>query len=154
MNAATLPTHAAGARTREQYLAFRLGETDYALPLLRIVEIRLVPAIRPVPGTPPHIPGVIDVRGVVVPVVDLRVVVGVPAAFDRFTVAVVVKHVWDMVALVVDGVTGVRDLPAGALEPLGAAGVGVGTPLVAAVARAADGLLLVLDVDAALAGAR
>src|SRR2546422_331428 len=77
--------------TQSQYLTFRLGEEEYAVPILAVHEIKGQSAITPLPNAPPCIPGVMNLRGTIVPVVDLRTKFGLPEVeHSRFTVIVLV----------------------------------------------------------------
>jgi purine-binding chemotaxis protein CheW len=141
----------AGAATGDpQVVVLRVGAGEYAVPIGRVQEIVRVPAITRVPHAGPGVEGVIDLRGRVLPIVDLAIRLGLGSA-DRGQAArvVVVEAATGPVGLLVDGVREVLPVPAGAVEPpsaqIATSGVLVG------VVRLADRLVLLLDLDAALA---
>ena len=86
--------------TRE-YLAFRLGDEVYAIDILKVQEIRVFEAVTKLPGAPDYIKGVINLRGLIAPVIDLRVKFGFrEAAYGPFTV-VIVLYVHDRLVAIV-----------------------------------------------------
>lgn len=74
-----------------EYLAFRLGTEAYGIGILGVQEIRFYEKPTHIAGAPPHVRGILDLRGVSVPVVDLRVCLGLDAHFDSSTVTVVIN---------------------------------------------------------------
>ncbi len=96
------------AATSGEYLAFQLGAEDYGVNIVGIQEIRSYEQPMRIAGCPPHVRGVLNLRGVSVPVLDLRVCLGLEALFDAATVTVVItpdNH--QTVGLVVDSVSDV-----------------------------------------------
>lgn len=116
-SASTAPTVASGAAATAheagEYLAFRLGTESYGVSILGIQEIRFYEPPTRIAGAPPHVLGVIDLRGVSVPVIDLRVCLGLAPNFDAATVTVVINPDGrQTVGLVVDSVSDVVALQA------------------------------------------
>jgi|SRR5579875_2610063 len=112
MEATALETSAAENRSSgRQYLTFTIGTEEYGMDILRVQEIKGYSGITPLPNTPAHVRGVMNLRGTVIPVVDLRIRF---AAADRdctkFTVVIVVKAHNRTVGLVVDAVSDVLDI--------------------------------------------
>jgi len=90
-NQMTNETSSAARFTQGQYLTFTLGKEEYAVEILKVQEIKGSTPITPMPNTPPHIKGVINLRGTVVPVIGLREKFGMePAAYDKFSVILLV----------------------------------------------------------------
>ncbi|MFN9470970.1 chemotaxis protein CheW [Acidovorax sp.] len=115
--ASTAPTTASGAAATAheagEFLAFRLGTESYGVSILGIQEIRFYEPPTRIAGAPPHVLGVIDLRGVVIPVIDLRVCLGLAPSFDASTVTVVINpDGLQTVGLVVDSVSDVVALQA------------------------------------------
>jgi purine-binding chemotaxis protein CheW len=117
---AALPPGAAAEAPRE-FLAFRLGAEEYALDILRVQEIRAYEAPTRIAGAGDCVLGVFNLRGVIVPIVDLRRQLRLPpAATDAFAVVIVLNFGHRLVGLVVDAVSDVialapeqwRELPA------------------------------------------
>ena len=91
-----------------QHLTFRLGREDYAIDIRHVQELKGYVTITPVPNAPAHIKGVMNLRGAILPVVDLRDRFGMPmVSYDKFTVIVVVQVLGKLCGLVVDAVTDV-----------------------------------------------
>jgi purine-binding chemotaxis protein CheW len=136
-----------------QYVTFMLADVEYALPILKIREIIPLGTIRAIPNTPAHVRGVMDVRGFIIPVIDLRARLGVPASADTpFSVVVVVKLAWEMAGLVVDSVTDILSLPRGDIQPVDDVMAAVDKRFVRGVARTDDRLVLLLDPERAAGG--
>src|ERR1700735_3341871 len=92
----------------QQYLSFALGEEQYGIEILRVQEIKGYSGITPIPNTPPHIRGVMNLRGTVIPVVDLRAKFNLNTqAYDKLTVIIVVTVGARIIGLVVDAVSDV-----------------------------------------------
>jgi purine-binding chemotaxis protein CheW len=136
---------------RVRLLVFRLNGREHALPLEHIVEIFRMVAVAPLPEAPPWVRGVMDLRGRVIPVIDLRVKLGMPAREPHLSTPIVVVETGGAAAgLVTDEVVEVLALPGEAVEPpdraTGPAGV------VTSLARLDGRLLLVLDTEALCSG--
>jgi purine-binding chemotaxis protein CheW len=111
------PSAAAAASTRmplvpaaSGYLSFRLGAEEYGIDILRVQEIRNREAPTRIAGAPPWIQGVVNLRGVIVPIVDLRQRFGVPAQDDASTVSIILNVGQRVVGVVVDAVRDVVEL--------------------------------------------
>ena len=134
-----------------QLVVFQLYEHEYALPAGRVVEVLRMVALTPVPEAPPWLPGVLNLRGVVIPVVDLRARLGMPAAaYALNTPIIVVNGCNRRLGLIADAMIDVVGLTVDALEHFerGAADQSV----VVALAHTGSRVILVLDADRVLAG--
>ena len=132
-----------------QYLTFTLDGEEYAVDILRVQEIRGYSSVTSIPNAPAYVKGVMNLRGTVVPVFDMRTKFGMePRAYDRFTVIVVVNVRTRVVGLVVDSVSDVLDIAASAIEPTPDRGAGVDTTVMQGIARTNDRLVTLLDIDA------
>jgi purine-binding chemotaxis protein CheW len=149
---------AADGSTKEekgQYLSFALGDTHYGVPILKVKEILQYEGVTRVPGTPASIRGVINVRGAVVPVVDLGVKFGQAGVLDtRRTCVLVVETARDGEALTLgvlaDAVAEVIDLGAAEIEPPPSFGTGIRLDHVTGMGKLARGFVVLLDIDRAL----
>ena len=108
---------AAEAAGPREVLTLRLGAEEYALDILRVQEIRSYEAPTRIAGAPSHVLGVTNLRGVIVPIVDLRARLGLEAAFDAGTVTVVLNVGGRTVGAVVDAVSDVVQLAAADIKP-------------------------------------
>ncbi len=135
-----------------QYLSFTIAGTDYGLPILKVKEILQHEEPTRVPGAPASIRGVINVRGSVVPVVDLAVKFGKKetVATKRTCVLVVEALVQNdrlTLGLLADAVNEVLDLPASAVEPPPAFGAGVRIDYLTGVGKVGRAFVLLLELD-------
>ena len=101
-----------------QFLTFRVEQEEYGVELLAVQEIRAFSAITPLPGSPPHLKGIINLRGVLIPVIGLRERFGLASVpYDRYTVIVVLHVGGRIVGVVVDAVSDVLTLAASEIDP-------------------------------------
>lgn len=138
-----------------QFLSFTVAGTDYGLPILAVKEILQHDEPTQVPGTPPSVRGVLNVRGQVVPVVDLAVKFGKgrTVATKRTCILVVEARVNAdrlVVGMLADTVNEVLDLPASEIEPPPAFGTQVKLDLLTGMGKVGKGFVLLLDADRVL----
>jgi purine-binding chemotaxis protein CheW len=144
---AVTPAPAAPAVGSGQYLTFRLGPEEYGIEILKVQEIKGFTAVTPIPNTPPYVKGVMNLRGTVVPVLDLRTKFGMPETpYDKFTVIVVVTVGARVLGMVVDSVSDVLDIAPGAIEAIPDLGAGIDTTCLSGMAKSGDKLVLLLDL--------
>lgn len=137
---------------RAQYLGFYIGGEEYAIGILRVREILEYDTVTKVPTTPPSIRGVINLRGSVVPVVDLAVKFGLPeSVVSKRTCIVVVEVDLDgeraVMGVLADAVSQVIDLPASEVEPPPPFGTRVRVDCLIGMGRAGRKFVLLLDID-------
>ncbi|HEY1339242.1 MAG TPA: chemotaxis protein CheW [Bryobacteraceae bacterium] len=143
------PGYAGGA---EQYLSFALGEEEYGIEILKVQEIKGYSGVTPIPDTPPHIRGVMNLRGTVIPVVDLRMKFSREARpYDKFTVIIVVTVGSKIVGLVVDAVSDVLDISAREIRPTPELGRREDTRFLKGMATIGEKLVVLLDIETLLA---
>jgi purine-binding chemotaxis protein CheW len=151
----TLPTREqdTGQAGGGQHLTFALGEQEYGIELLRVQEIKGYTAITPIPRTPPHIKGVINLRGAVVPVMDLRAKFAMePVEYNKFTVIVLVTIADKVLGVVVDAVKDVLTLNEGQIQPPPDLGERTDARFLQGLAAVGDKLIAMLDIDTLFAG--
>lgn len=105
----------------DQYLTFSLAGEEYGVDILGVQEVKVWTEVTVLPNTPSYIKGVLNLRGVIVPIIDLRTRFGLPQeAYDATTVIVVLKLTVDkkerIIGLVVDSVSDVLDIPHSAVK--------------------------------------
>ena len=145
----------ASAEHAQRYLTFGLGGTSYAIGILKVQEIIGLLHVTPVPGTPAHVRGVINLRGRVIPVVDLGMRFGMAAVPDTDRTCIVITQMDGArgpatVGVVVEDVAQVVDLSPDRIEPVPEFGVEVRTDFLTGVARLEEDVILLLDIDAVL----
>jgi purine-binding chemotaxis protein CheW len=149
------PPAAAVTDNAQRYLTFRLGGTSYAIGILKVQEIIGLLRITPVPGTPHYVRGVVNLRGRIIPVVDLSTRFGLPPVPDTDRTCIVVTQVTGArgaatMGVVVEDVAQVVDLPPDRVEAVPEFGVKVRTDFLTGVARLEEDVILLLDIDAVL----
>ena len=142
---------AAGGETG-QYLSFNLGSEDYGLDILKVKEIRGWETVRPLPDTPEYIKGVLDMRGTIVPIVDLRLRFSVgEASYSPTTVIIVVstEHAGQeqTMGMVVDGVSDVLDVDVDNLRPAPDLGTAISPRFIKGMVTRDTRMVVLLDVD-------
>jgi len=132
----------------EQFLTFQLHGQDYGITILKIQEIKSWDKVTQIPNSPPYVKGVLNLRGVIVPVIDLRLRFGLPEAErDVFTVIIIANVNGRLAGIVVDAVSDVINVGA---EQLCAAPVYDGQEnreYIKAMAQVDNRLLVLLDID-------
>ena len=129
-------------------LVFELGGEEYAVDILKVQEIRGYDKVKPIPRAPDYLKGVVNLRGAVVPVVDLRVRFGMASPrYDAFTVMIILRIATRIVAVVVDGVSDVVRLPASEIKPAPSLGSMVDSSFIAGVATPGERMVLLLDIE-------
>ena len=138
--------------TAGEYLSFRLGAEEYGIHLLSVQEIRSYEAPTRIATAPPVIKGVLNLRGVIMPVADLRVTFQCEdAKIDAFTVVVVLSVGNRLIGMIVDSVSDVLDLPASAIRPVPALESGCESQYIGGIASVQDRTLLLIDIKALMA---
>jgi len=137
---------------RQQYLTFRLADEQYGVEILRVQTIQGWERVTPLPGTPDYVLGVINLRGAVVPIVDLKQRFGLPdGERGRTTVVVIVRMEGTdrerIIGLVADAVCDVCDVSEQELRPAPEIGDRTGTEYLKGLAQIDERMVILLDVD-------
>jgi purine-binding chemotaxis protein CheW len=144
------------AETREgKYLTFNLDKEEYGIGILKIKEIIGMMPITPVPRTPACVKGVINLRGKVIPVIDLRLKFGmVEIGYTDRTCIIVVEGEGDagtlLVGILVDSVSEVLNIKGDHIEDTPAFGAGLSTDYISGMAKTEGGVKILLDIDRVL----
>jgi len=137
-----------GEQSFRQFVGFRIGEEHYAIAITKIQEIILMKPITRLPQVPESIEGLINLRGNVIPVVNMRKRFGLPSKdFDDETRTVVVNTHDKTVGCVVDEVTQVMRVSSDQIQAVPISVSGASRRFISGVARLEDQLLIVLDID-------
>ena len=135
-----------------QYLTFQLGEELYGVDILRVQEIKGYTAVTRIPNTPGYIKGVLNLRGTIVPIVDLRSKFNMEETkYTMFTVIVVVVVREKVVGLIVDAVSDVLNIGAQDIQEPPAFGQKIDIGFLSWIGKAGDKLVAILDIDRLLA---
>ncbi|MDR2692667.1 MAG: chemotaxis protein CheW [Chitinispirillales bacterium] len=151
-------TEKKGADLAGKYLTFKLVDEEYGLEILKVREIIGMMAITSLPRTPPFVRGVINLRGKVIPVIDLRTKFGLTAAADTAETCIIVVDVTAVVGVVqigilVDAVSEVLDIAGGDIEEAPTFGTNVGTAFILGMAKAKGGVKILLNIEKVLSSA-
>ena len=144
---APAPGPAPGAEVQVELLGFMLSDEQYALDILEVKEIVRLHAITPVPRSPAWIKGIVTLRGVIVPIFDLRSRLGLAEIeYGPDTRIVVVYRGEELAGLIVDSITQVMRLPVEAIEPPPQTIGQVEAEYLRGVARFRDQLVIMLNL--------
>jgi len=140
-----------------KYLTFTLADEDYGLEILKVREIIGMMDITAVPQTPEYVKGVINLRGRVIPVIDLRLKFGLEAAeYGERTCIIVVEvqshHGSIQMGVVVDSVSEVLNISGDDIEPSPSFGTRLKTQYILGIAKAKGTIKILLDIDRVLTG--
>ncbi|HBE71185.1 MAG TPA: chemotaxis protein CheW [Planctomycetaceae bacterium] len=131
-----------------QFLTFTLQEEEFGIEILRVQEIKGLARITPIPNMPNYIRGVMNLRGTVVPIVDLRARFSMPeASYNQFTVIIVVTIGEKVTGLVVDAVSDVLNVSDENIEPPPDMGSGSDTAFMAGIAKSGERLITLLNME-------
>ena len=130
-----------------EVLVYLLDEEEYGIDILKVQEIRGYEGVTPVPGVPAHVKGVMNLRGTIVPIVDLRIRFGrAQPQYDALTVVIILQLAQRTVGVVVDSVSDVVQLHAEDLKPVPTLGSTLGHSFLAEIATKDGRMLLLADV--------
>jgi purine-binding chemotaxis protein CheW len=133
-----------------KFLTFFLDDAEYGFEILKIQEIIGMMSVTPVPRTPPFVQGVINLRGKVIPIIDLRLKFAMPAVVQtEATCIIVVRTQGVAMGLVVDKVSEVLDIATEDIDVL-SCGATVNTDYILGIGKAAHKVTVLLDIDKVL----
>ena len=137
-----------GVPASGEYLTFTLGKEEYGIDILKVQEIRGYEAVTRIANAPPFIKGVINLRGVIVPIVDLRIKfnLGEPT-YDQFTVVIILNIGKRVVGVVVDGVSDVIQLNSDNLHPPPEFGSILDTRYILGLGTVDERMIIMVDIE-------
>ena len=136
------------AAEASQYLTFTLGSAEYAVDILKVQEIRGYDAVTEIANTPEFIKGVINLRGVIVPIVDMRIKFEVgEARYDQFTVVIILNVLKRIVGIVVDGVSDVIALPPEQIKDAPEFGSALDTKYIMGLGTIDERMIILVDIE-------
>lgn len=145
----SMTTNSASVARDVEYLSFSLGQEEYAVDILKVQEIRGYDAVTNIVNSPDFIKGVINLRGIIVPVVDMRIKFKLgEVSYNEFTVVIVLNLAGErVVGMVVDGVSEVMSLPANDIRPVPPMGAVVTTDYLTGLAALGERMIILLDIE-------
>ena len=143
-----MEARSAVAEAQREVLVFVLGGEEYAVDILKVQEIRGYDKVTPIPAAPAFLKGIVNLRGTIVPVIDLRVKFGLAAPrYDATTVMIVLRIGARTIAIVVDGVSDTLPLAASDIKAAPAMGAVVDTSYLGGLATRDGRMILLLDIE-------
>ncbi|MCA3132459.1 MAG: chemotaxis protein CheW [Betaproteobacteria bacterium] len=131
-----------------EFLTFRLGQEEYGIEILKVQEIRGYEAVTAIARAPDFIKGVINLRGVIVPIIDLRIKFEVGQAnYDQFTVVIVLNLGNRVVGIVVDSVSDVMTLQPEQIKPAPAFAASFDTGYLTGIGSVDQRMLILVDIE-------
>ncbi|HTE39704.1 MAG TPA: chemotaxis protein CheW [Steroidobacteraceae bacterium] len=154
---ASEPSGEAKASGSHQVLTFTLGNETYGVDILRVQEIRGWAPVTRIPQSPPHVLGVLNLRGSIVPIVDLRMRFALERAAYTAVTVIIVLSVEGVngrrdIGVVVDGVSDVVDIDRANVRPPPDLGGQVKTEFIRGLAAVGDQMTMLLDIDRLIGG--
>lgn len=135
------------AQPAMEALAFKLGEEEYGINLLKVQEIRGYDTVTKIANVPVFIKGVTNLRGVIVPIVDMRIKFNLGAAtYDQFTVVIILNIAGRTVGMVVDGVSDVFSLSPDQIKPA-PMGTALNTDYFIGLGVFDERMVILIDID-------
>jgi len=137
-----------GKEQLREFLSFRLGAEEYGIDILKVQEIRGWEPPTAIANTPPFIKGVINLRGIIVPIVDLRLKFNLgEAKYDEFTVVIILSVVNRVVGAVVDAVSDVMTLAPQQIKPAPEFSAALETRFITGLGTIDERMLILLDIE-------
>ena len=137
-----------------EFLAFRLGEEEYGIDIQKVQELRGYDNVTHIANAPEYIKGVINLRGLIVPVVDMRIRFNLGApAYDQFTVLIVLNVLGRTIGMVVDSVSDVIDLAPAQIKPAPEMGAALNTSYMIGMGALDQRMVILIDIDCLMSSA-
>jgi len=144
-----------GLQLQGKYLTFKLGEEEFGLQILKVHQIIQMPAITKVPRTPDFVRGVINLRGKVIPAIELRTKFEMGSCADTEKTCIIVVQVDSpsgtiIMGIVIDEVKEVLEIEAGAIEETPKMGTQVDADFILGMAKVGSSVKMLIDIDSIL----
>ncbi len=149
---AASPARTAALTQIREFLAFKIADEEYGVDILRVQEIRSYEKPTTIANAPEHLKGVVNLRGVIVPIIDLRIKLGVTEVqYNHLTVVIVLSIGEHVVGAVVDSVSDVLTLEPSQLRPVPALDSNFDREHMLAIGSVDERMLILLDIEKFLA---
>ncbi|WP_437126299.1 chemotaxis protein CheW [Noviherbaspirillum album] len=138
----------------QEFLAFTLGKEEYGIDILKVQEIRGYETVTRIANAPDFIKGVVNLRGIIVPIVDMRIKfnLGEPT-YDQFTVVIILNIGGRVVGMVVDSVSDVITLSPEQIKPAPEMGTALNTDYLIGLGTIDQRMLILVDIDKLMSSA-
>ncbi|GJG94464.1 chemotaxis protein CheW [Cupriavidus pauculus] len=132
----------------EEFLAFRLGREEYGIDILKVQEIRGYESVTQIANAPDYLKGVVNLRGTIVPIIDLRIKFKqAEISYDQYTVVIIVDILERTTGIVVDGVSDVLTLTPAQIKPAPALSGGMQTDYIRGLGSLEGRMLILTDIE-------
>ena len=139
---------------QQEFLSFTLGQEEYGIEILKVQEIRSYEQPTTIANAPEFIKGVVNLRGIIVPIVDMRVKFNLPqAAYNELTVVIVLNVAGRVVGMVVDGVSDVVRLDAAQIRPAPDFSSSFDVKYITGLGTLDERMLILVDIEKLMRGA-
>ena len=131
-----------------EFLSFTLGQEEYGIDIQKVQELRGYDTVTRIANAPEHIKGVVNLRGIIVPIIDMRIKfnLGVPT-YDQFTVVIILNISNRVMGMVVDSVSDVITLAPEQIKPAPAMGSALNTDYLMGLGTLDERMLILIDLD-------
>ena len=148
-----VPTGASAAKALE-FLAFTLGREEYGIDIQKVQELRGYDAVTRIANAPEYIKGVVNLRGIIVPIIDMRIKfnLGTPT-YDQFTVVIILNMASRVMGMVVDSVSDVITLSPEQVKPAPEMGSVLDTDYLIGLGTVDERMLILVDIDKLMSSA-
>lgn len=132
----------------DEFLTFRLGNEEYGIEILKVQEIRGYDAITQIANAPEFIKGVVNLRGIIVPIIDMRIKFRLGIVdYNQFTVVIILNVAGRVMGIVVDGVSDVITLNAEQMRPAPGLGSVIDTEYIMGLGTVDERMLILIDIE-------
>nr|MDP2190613.1 chemotaxis protein CheW [Rhodoferax sp.] len=150
MQATTSNPHPSSASAGKplEFLAFTLGQEEYGIDIQKVQELRGYDTVTRIANAPEHIKGVVNLRGIIVPIIDMRIKfnLGTPT-YDQFTVVIILNMASRVMGMVVDSVSDVITLSPEQIKPAPEMGAVLDTDYLIGLGTLDERMLILVDID-------
>nr|WP_092008107.1 chemotaxis protein CheW [Polaromonas sp. OV174] len=138
----------AGAAKALEFLSFTLGQEEYGIDIQKVQELRGYEAVTRIANAPDHIKGVVNLRGIIVPIIDMRIKfkLGAPS-YDQFTVVIILNIANRVMGMVVDSVSDVITLTPEQIKPAPEMGAVLDSEYLIGLGTLDERMLILVDLD-------
>lgn len=131
-----------------EFLTFRLGNEEYGIEILKVQEIRGYDSVTQIANAPDFIKGVVNLRGIIVPILDMRIKFRLDRVeYNQFTVVIILNVAGRVMGIVVDGVSDVIELEANQVRPAPEFGAVIDTEYITGLGTVAERMLILIDIE-------
>ena len=142
----------AAGLSNNEFLTFILGKEEYGIDILKVQEIRGYDAVTSIANMPEFIKGVINLRGIIVPIVDLRIKFKLPVTYDPFTVVVILNLGTRVIGIVVDSVSDVLTLAPDQISAAPELSAALETRYIVGLGTVDDRMLILVNIEKLMLG--